>query len=99
MGATNNKKNIAVAVFFLLALGLAVRSFVSKPPVAASAPATPPPTARKGPANPKAAAAPSMDPTIRLDLLDQSEQVKYDGKGRNIFQSASAPPPVVHLTE
>ncbi len=36
----------------------------------------------------KAAPPPSLDPTLKLDLLASSENMKYTGKGRNIFQAA-----------
>ena len=34
-----------------------------------------------------------MDPTLRLDLLEQSRQVKYEGASRNIFELYTPPPP------
>ena len=40
-----------------------------------------------------------MDPTIRLDLLEASEGIKYEGKGRNIFKAEpDAPPKPIVLT-
>jgi hypothetical protein len=33
----------------------------------------------------------SLDPRLRLDLLANSEDVKYEGKGKNIFRSAPEP--------
>lgn len=35
----------------------------------------------------------AMDPTLRLDLLEQSRQVKYEGASRNIFELYTPPPP------
>ena len=34
----------------------------------------------------------AMDPTLRLDLLEQSRQVKYEGASRNIFELYTPPP-------
>jgi hypothetical protein len=31
----------------------------------------------------------SLDPRLRLDLLASAEEVKYEGKGKNIFRAAS----------
>jgi hypothetical protein len=36
---------------------------------------------------------PRLDPTLDLDLLRQSEEIKYAGKGRNIF--IAGPPPEI----
>ncbi|MGH8458518.1 MAG: hypothetical protein ACRESV_04135 [Nevskiales bacterium] len=36
----------------------------------------------------------TLDPTLRLDWLRASEDVKYEGKGRNIFRAGPEPQPV-----
>jgi hypothetical protein len=43
----------------------------------------------------KEASGPSIDPTLRLALLRASEDIKYTGKGRNIFQAQIDIPKVV----
>jgi hypothetical protein len=43
----------------------------------------------------KMSLAPSIDPTLRLALLKASEDIKYTGKGRNIFQAQIDIPKVV----
>ena len=43
----------------------------------------------------------ALDPTLRLDLLEQSRQVEYKGSSRNIFEPytpPAPPPPVVAPT-
>jgi len=50
-----------------------------------------------GPAAQKKAAAngsQSPDPTLRFDLLAQSENVVYSGNGRNVFSLTAPPPPI-----
>jgi len=39
----------------------------------------------------KPAALESLDPRLRLDLLASSEDVKYEGNGKNIFRTALEP--------
>ena len=64
------------------------------------------PDANRGGETSRAARAPSeegkaltrqqlaaLDPTLRLDLLERSRQVQYEGGSRNIFQVYTPPPP------
>src|SRR5438045_9449547 len=41
----------------------------------------------------KKVTAARLDPTLELDLLRQSEQIKYAGTARNIFVAGSMPVP------
>jgi hypothetical protein len=38
----------------------------------------------------------TLDPTIRIDLLENAGQQHYKGSGRNIFEAYVAPPPSVN---
>jgi len=96
LGAENRKETIAAAVLGVIALLMLVRAFVSSPttpppstPTAAAAPAAAAP-ASKG-SKPAPVLTNSLDPRLRLDLLTASEQVKYVGKGRNIFRAEAEP--------
>jgi hypothetical protein len=58
------------------------------------APAAPAARRRPQTTNDKTIAAvlkPTLDPRLRLDLLKSSEDVKYQGSGRNIFNEQSEP--------
>jgi hypothetical protein len=66
-------------------------------PSAASPPVTPPRPASHGKARGKkvSTATHSLDPTLRYDWLKASEDTKYEGTGRNIFQAqAEIPTPL-----
>jgi hypothetical protein len=95
LGAESRTKVVALALLLLLAaisVGYMFNSLSSRPTPVAAAPAPsgntaaqparrPPPG--RGPA--AAVAAPSLDPELRLKLLESSEGTKYEGTGRNIF--------------
>ena len=100
LGAENRTKMIAAGVLGVVALILVLRfmfgdSGSAAAPVNPAAPA--PPTSQRAVARrgrtTRIPAAPSLDPTLRLDLLKESEDTKYSGNGRNIFTAAAEPIP------
>ena len=91
IGTENRTKTIVAAVLGVIALLMVLRAFVFSPspapstaPTRAAAPAAPAAAANRGKTAP--VLNKSLDPRLRLDLLTASEQVKYVGKGRNIFR-------------
>src|SRR6266581_7514455 len=101
VGAENRTKLFAMIVLAALGAFMLVRAFTASDNVTA-APSTPKP-APSGPVRSAAqlrrqaptVQAQSLDPTIRLDLLEASESVKYEGKGRNIFKAEADVVPTV----
>lgn len=102
IGAENRKKAIIAVVLMLVALVLLGRmAFVDSGPSASSP--TPEVTATPSNANPsstrkvtsrghgKPTLVSSLDPRLRLNLLKSSEDLKYEGTGRNIFLSQDEP--------
>lgn len=109
LGTDNKKKTIIAAVLGALAIILVIWQLVpffsggsaAPAPALANVPAaaTTPTRSNANRANRnrgRAAAAPvvnTLDPTIRLDLLQNAEQQHYKGSGRNIFEAYVPPPP------
>ena len=97
LGIESRGKAIAAAVMAVLAVVLVVRMIVLNTSSSAAAPAArPQPESTRRPPERKATAAPataSLDPTLRLDLLQASEATEYEGSGRNIFRAYEPPPP------
>jgi hypothetical protein len=103
LGLESRNKTIAAAALMVVALALFASWFFgspsgSTPPVASATPPTTEVTAaptvrKKVVAKVKLAPPRSIDPTLRFDWLRASEDTKYAGNGRNIFED-QAPIPV-----
>ncbi len=97
LGTENRKQVIVLGVLLALALLLVARAFWSSPSAPATTTATSPsagarPTMRRTASGKLVAVMePRLDPTLNLDLLRQSEEIKYAGNGRNIFVNGSVP--------
>ena len=92
---TDKNKVIAVGVLVALAVVIVVWELWPASTTSASVPVTPathPSTVAGG----KKGAQPlsTIDPTLRTDLLKDSEGTKYEGNGKNIFVAGAEPPPV-----
>ncbi|MGA7685854.1 MAG: hypothetical protein WCC32_20370 [Terriglobales bacterium] len=95
LGTENRKEVIALGVLGAIAVLVVLFEFW---PSATSTPAATQATT-VGPAHPATRRTasgkvipviePRLDPTIDLDLLKQSEEIKYAGNGRNIFVAGS----------
>jgi hypothetical protein len=106
LGAENRTKLIVALALMALAVIVFFLNYGSSSP-SASAPVSTGPAAGYQPATParpathtkgrgkKNATPRSLDPTLRYDWLKASEDTKYEGTGRNIFQAqAEIPKPV-----
>jgi hypothetical protein len=95
LGFENRKQLITLGVLGGLALLLFAYEFW--PASSASAPATAQTTSTTAkPATRRLASGkvvpvtePRLDPTLDINLLSQSEEIKYEGNGRNIFVAGS----------
>ncbi len=100
VGAENKKQLYAMLALMAIAVVFLVRMFLAygypTPSVAASVPnavpAQPEATNQRGTGRAKSTTAP-LDPTLRTDLLKNSEGAEYRGSGRNIFEAQATPPP------
>ncbi len=98
MGTENRKQLIALAVLGGIALLSLAYQFWPASTETSSAPAQAAPTAAAHPAMRRLPSGkmvpmtePRLDPTLDLNLLAQSEDIKYAGNGRNIFVAGSLP--------
>ena len=95
LGLESKKKTMWAAVLGGLAILLMAYEFVpmfmepSTPgsSAQAAAPLLPRVTSRNSGKPGKKPKVESLDPTLKLELLKASEQIEYEGKGRNIFVS------------
>jgi hypothetical protein len=106
VGAEDKKKLIIAIVLMVAALilvgGLVFSSGGSSPRAAAPvAESTTPAGRTKGKSKKLIATARSLDPELRYDWLKASEETKYQGNGRNIFEAQDVviPTPVAKATK
>jgi hypothetical protein len=102
IGAENQKKTgIAIGLMVLAIVFAVIRFSSGSSPASAKSPAVAPPShspalRTAAPASRRmVSTARSLDPTLRYEWLRASEDVKYEGTGRNIFQAqVDIPQPV-----
>jgi hypothetical protein len=98
IGAENKKQLYIMLALMAVALFFLLRMFMSSdsPPrtVSASIPSGATPADAGAQGRGRAKAAPPLDPTLRTDLLKNSEGAEYKGTGRNIFEAQATPAPI-----
>ena len=94
LGFENRNKAIAVVAVLVLAVGVVVWELwpASTPSASAKSPA-PPASQSAATSRKSSGVATTLDPTLRFDLLKESEGTKYEGSGKNIFVAAAEPIP------
>jgi hypothetical protein len=97
LGIENRKQVIWLGVLGVIALVMLGRALWPSPPEAMPAAGQPTSTAARPGVRRTASGKivpvvePRLDPTLDLNLLSQSEEIKYAGNGRNIFVAGSVP--------
>jgi hypothetical protein len=100
LGAENKKKTVAAIALTVVALLLVIRTLTGSGSTPAPVTVAPPSAAKaaqpaatgKRPARSRDSRhlavvwTPTLDPRLRLDLLKDSEGLKYEGAGRNVFR-------------
>ncbi len=98
LGTENRKQVIALGVLGAIAVGTLGYEFWPSPTAAPAAAQTTTTSTAAKPSVRRTASGkmvpvvePRLDPTLDLNLLGQSEEIKYAGNGRNIFVAGSVP--------
>lgn len=95
LGIENRKQVIALAILGVIALAMLAYEFWPASPAATPVASQPASTAARPGVRRTASGKvvpvvePRLDPTLDLNLLRQSEEIKYAGNGRNIFVAGS----------
>ena len=102
IGAENKKKLYVMLGLLAIGILLLVRGFFfsNESSTGATASANEPAAANVAGRNSRGdkPSAETLDPTLRTDLLKNSEGAEYKGTGRNIFEAQAAPAPIERKT-
>jgi hypothetical protein len=98
IGSEDKRKLYVMMALFALAVLLLLRALMSSgaPPTTLAASASPNTSNQfdSNSARGRGKTSLPLDPTLRTDLLKNSEEASYKGTGRNIFEEQLAPPPI-----